>query len=102
MSDKTDLTIQALGKRSTLGVMVCTLLFALGGSALLMMSYFASFASVGAFWGIWVPFCCLFIPALHHLSRELIQTKARLANLEAKLDATQTADTPSDGDKHPV
>lgn len=89
MTDKSELTIIFLAKRSPKSVMFCTLSFALGGSAFLIIS---SVISVNAFWGVWIPFCCLSIPALHHLSRELIQTKARLADLEARLNAIQTTD----------
>ena len=76
--------------------MFCTLFFALGGSAFLIISYHTS---VSAFWGIWIPFCFLSIPALHHLSRELIKIKARLADLEARFDAIHTAEQDASGNR---
>jgi hypothetical protein len=77
--------------------MLCTIFFAVGGSAFLLVS---SFTSVSAFWGIWIPFCFLCIPALHHLSRQLVETKARLTDLEARLNAIQTAEQDADGNPH--
>ena len=97
MTDKSELTILSLAKRTPGGVMLCTLFFALGGSAFLLISSFASF---DGFWGIWIPFCFLSIPALHHLSRDLIQTKTRLADLEARLNAIQTAEQDVHGNTH--
>ena len=69
--------------------MFCTIFFALGGSAFLLIPLFTQ---VGGFWGIWIPFCFFSIPALHHLSRELVQTKERLTELEVRLNAIQTAE----------
>jgi hypothetical protein len=94
MVDKSELTILSLAKRSPGSVMFCTFFFALGGA---VFSIISSLISYDAFWGIWIPFCFLSIPALHHLSRELLQTKARLADLEARLNAIQTAEQDADG-----
>ena len=100
MIDKTDLTIILLAERSPRSVMLCTVFFAAGGSAFLMISFLTP---VGAFWGIWIPFCFLSIPVLHHLSRELVQTKARLTELEDRLNLIQTAeqDATSNREKPP-
>ncbi len=93
--------INSLAKRSDISVMVCTFFFALVGSVILLVSSFVSF---NGFWGIWIPYCGLSIPALHYLSRELIQTKARLADLEARLNTIQAAEqgAPSRAGKAPV
>ena len=100
MIDKTDLTVISLAKRSPRSVMLCTIFFAAGGSAFLMISFLTP---VGVFWGIWIPFCFLSIPALHHLSRELVQTGARLTELEDRLNLIRTAeqDAPSNRKEPP-
>jgi hypothetical protein len=87
MADQTELTIQSLGKRPPAMVMFWTLLFAFGG-ALLSFNFDGHWK--WAFWiPIWIPFCFFAIPAVHHLSRELIRTKARLTELESRLDSIQ-------------
>ena len=81
MKPKSERTINSIAKMSPVTVTTCTLIFALSGSAL---------AKFNGFWGIWIPFCFWTLPVLHYLSRELVQTKERLAELEAEIQTIKT------------
>ena len=64
--------------------------FAMGGALANIISHFlAGFgAHVGMFWGIWIPFCCLLIPLVHYLSRQVVELRERLDALEARVESS--------------
>jgi len=70
------ITIQALGKRSYAFVFIIATYFAVIGAAL------AIYTGGAGLWGLWIPLCFLVIPAIHHLSKMLMEMEERLTRLE--------------------
>ena len=68
--------IQTLGKRSYTFVFIISTFFALSGAALAIYT-----GGVGL-WGLWIPLCFLVIPAIHHMSKMLMEMEERLTRLE--------------------
>ena len=79
MDDSCEKTIQFLGARSSGAAMGVTLVFALLGATMPMFFGSASFT-------IWIPLCCMTIPPVHYLSRELLRQRKRIADLEKRLN----------------
>jgi hypothetical protein len=101
-------TIEILAKRSDTALLCWTTLIAVG--ALLLEQALSLFYSEGGGdsggyrdavpWGIWIPFCFVFIPSVHYLARYVLRLerhvqrlKERVAALEAREVTTQVAGT---------
>ena len=88
MNDLCERTIQFLAARSSAAVTGVTILFALGGSCLVI--YFGGSASLG----LWIPLCFLVIPPVHYLSREVLQLRQHIVELERRLSIPTRIEQP--------
>ena len=66
-------------------VLYVTYGFAMGGA---LANIIGHFFGTAALWGIWIPFCCLLIPMVHYLSRQVVELRERLDALEARVEGT--------------
>lgn len=81
MKDDSQLMVEKFGKRSFAAVMAFTIFFAMAGAMLV------TFGGGSAIWGVWIPFVCFTIPAIHYLCREVLHLRQRLTDLEKRLES---------------
>ena len=98
MNKVEDQTIDVFSKRSDRTVMWITCGFALGGAFADLASHSSSAilggrVSVGMLWGIWIPLCCLLIPLVHHLCRQVVVLRERLEALEKRMELEDSRNT---------
>lgn len=68
--------IKLLGERSYFAVGAIATLFAVAGPA------FNIWVGQGDMWPLWIPFCYMVLPAIHHLAKQSLSLDERLARLE--------------------
>jgi len=78
MNNTSEKTVARMARLSDLLVLSITAIFATGGGLM--------FTSAGqSFWGAWIPLCCLTIPPLFYLCREVVRLRRKLEALETRV-----------------
>lgn len=99
MKDPAQEMIRVFAKRSDGTVTRITVAFAVGGALIDIVVHaisgiFMEGANVSMLWGLWIPLCCITIPPIHYLCRQVLNLQNRLAALEAQLDGRQGFQNP--------
>lgn len=78
MNNMSEETVARMAKLPDVLVLGITAFFAMGGGLM--------FSSVGvqSIWGAWIPLCCLTIPPLFYLSREVARLRQKVDALESR------------------
>lgn len=89
IQDTAETTIKRFGKFPHLIVMLIAGIF---GAAPSMLAYYkfpnsSFFSAFAAFLPIWIPFCCLTVPLIYYLCREILSLRKRVEDLEKKSNA---------------
>jgi F0F1-type ATP synthase assembly protein I len=90
VKETTETTIKRFGKLPHIVVLLVAVVFAVAPSTLALYQKPTSYSSLSAispFLAVWIPFCCLTIPVIYYLCREILNLRKRVEDLEKKINS---------------